>query len=165
MSKVRKIANVPNGGTGAGTAAGARTKLSAAKLGANSDITSLAGLTTPLSVPQGGTGQITALAALKALQTSNSPAVAATMNLGATTANLFAFTANTDITINFTGSPSAGQEALLIITCDGTPRTITWGTGCVVTAATFVLTASKKHSVVFRHDGTTYVECSRATMA
>lgn len=35
--------------------------------GANSDITSLTGLTTPLSIAQGGTGQITAAAALTAL--------------------------------------------------------------------------------------------------
>ena len=51
------------GGTATGTAlftaanAGAgRTTLSAAALGANSDITSLSGLTTPLSAAQGGTG-------------------------------------------------------------------------------------------------------------
>ncbi len=47
---------VANGGTGAATAAGARTNLGAAASGANSDITSLAGLTTALSVLQGGTG-------------------------------------------------------------------------------------------------------------
>jgi hypothetical protein len=47
---------VANGGTNATTAADARTSLSAAKSGANSDITSLSGLTTPLSEGQGGTG-------------------------------------------------------------------------------------------------------------
>ena len=47
---------VASGGTGAETAANARTNLSAAKSGANSDITSLTGLTTPLSAAQGGTG-------------------------------------------------------------------------------------------------------------
>jgi hypothetical protein len=47
------------GGTGANSAATARTNLSAAALGANSDITSLSGLTTPLSVAQGGTGAAT----------------------------------------------------------------------------------------------------------
>lgn len=47
---------IANGGTGATTATAARTALSAAKSGANSDITSLTGLTTPLSVIQGGTG-------------------------------------------------------------------------------------------------------------
>ena len=72
---------VSQGGTGATTASGARTNLGAtsignalftavdeatarnaiiaAKSGANSDITSLSGLTTPLSVAQGGTGAAT----------------------------------------------------------------------------------------------------------
>lgn len=44
------------GGTGATSASGARLNLSAAGSGANSDITSLTGLTTALSVGQGGTG-------------------------------------------------------------------------------------------------------------
>ena len=47
---------VAYGGTGSTTAAGARTNLGAAASGANSDITSLSGLTSALSVPQGGTG-------------------------------------------------------------------------------------------------------------
>lgn len=45
-----------NGGTNATSAAGARTNLGAAASGANSDITSLSGLTTVLSTAQGGTG-------------------------------------------------------------------------------------------------------------
>lgn len=165
MAKIKEIVKIPQGGTGAGTAAAARANLSAAVLGANSDITSLSGLSTPLSIPQGGTGQITALAAYKALQTVNAAAVSGTMNLSAATANVFTFTADQPITVNLTGSPTSGQELVLIITCDGSARTITWGTGCVVTAATFVLTASKKHTVVFRYDGATFVECSRSTMA
>lgn len=44
---------------GATTAAGVRSAVSAAQSGANSDITSLTGLTTPLSVAQGGTGAAT----------------------------------------------------------------------------------------------------------
>ena len=48
--------NIASGGTGATTATAARANLSAAKSGANSDITSITGLTTPLSVTQGGTG-------------------------------------------------------------------------------------------------------------
>jgi len=47
---------VTEGGTGSGNATGARTNLGVAASGANSDITSLAGLTTPLTVPQGGMG-------------------------------------------------------------------------------------------------------------
>jgi hypothetical protein len=50
---------VADGGTGASTAANARTNLSAAASGANSDITSITGLTTALSVAQGGTGSAT----------------------------------------------------------------------------------------------------------
>ena len=47
---------IASGGTAGTTAATARAALSAAVLGANGDITSLTGLTTPLSVAQGGTG-------------------------------------------------------------------------------------------------------------
>jgi hypothetical protein len=50
---------VAKGGTGSTTASGARTNLVAAKSGANSDITSLTGLTTALSEAQGGTGTTT----------------------------------------------------------------------------------------------------------
>ena len=48
--------DVAYGGTGAATAAAARSNLVAAKSGANSDITSLSALSTALSVGQGGTG-------------------------------------------------------------------------------------------------------------
>lgn len=48
-------------------AATARTTLGAAAAGANSDITSLAGLTTPLSVAQGGTGVTTVAAEAQAV--------------------------------------------------------------------------------------------------
>jgi hypothetical protein len=50
---------VTEGGTGASTAANARTNLSAASSGANSDITSITGLTTALAPSQGGTGLAT----------------------------------------------------------------------------------------------------------
>lgn len=50
---------VGNGGTGAVDATNARANLGAAASGANSDITSLASLSTPLSVAQGGTGSAT----------------------------------------------------------------------------------------------------------
>jgi hypothetical protein len=48
--------DVVRGGTGATSGPVARSNLGAAASGANSDITSLSGLTTPLSVAQGGTG-------------------------------------------------------------------------------------------------------------
>ena len=63
---------VSTGGTGASTAANARTNLSAAKSGANSDISALSGLTTALSIAQGGTGATTASAALANLVGLNS---------------------------------------------------------------------------------------------
>lgn len=53
------VLKVAKGGTGAATAGAARTALSAAASGANSDITSLSGLTTVLSQAQGGTGTTT----------------------------------------------------------------------------------------------------------
>ncbi len=55
-ANVTGVVAVANGGTGATTAAGARTNLGAAASGANGDITSLTGLTSALSAGQGGTG-------------------------------------------------------------------------------------------------------------
>jgi hypothetical protein len=55
-SNVTGTVAITNGGTGSTTAGSARAALGAAASGANSDITSLTGLTTALSVPQGGTG-------------------------------------------------------------------------------------------------------------
>jgi len=58
--------NVASGGTGSGTAGGARTNLGAAASGANSDITSMSGLTGAISSPtyiQYGSGSGTTLAA------------------------------------------------------------------------------------------------------
>ena len=63
---------VADGGTGSSTAAGARSNLSAAASGANSDITSLSGLTTALSVSQGGTG-VTSSTGSGSVVLSNSP--------------------------------------------------------------------------------------------
>ncbi len=54
--------DVANGGTGAGTAVDARANLDAAAMGANSDITAMTGLTTPLAASYGGTGVATASA-------------------------------------------------------------------------------------------------------
>jgi len=63
---------VADGGTGASTAANARTNLGVAASGANSDITSLTGLTTPLTVLQGGTGVTTSTGTTNVVL-SNSP--------------------------------------------------------------------------------------------
>ena len=58
---------VADGGTGASTAANARTNLGAAASGANSDITSFTGLTTPISIAQGGTAATSAASARTSL--------------------------------------------------------------------------------------------------
>ena len=50
---------------GCNTANDARVALGTAKSGANSDITSISGLTTALTIAQGGTGAQTAAAALE----------------------------------------------------------------------------------------------------
>lgn len=112
------ILPVTQGGTGATTASGARTNLgatgtgsalftaasagsarstiSAAASGANSDITSLTGLTTPLGVAYGGTGASTAGGALT--------------NLGAAAsgANTDITALDQDVTITATGTIAAG---------------------------------------------------------
>lgn len=56
------------GGTGSSNAAAARTALGAATAGANSDLTQISGLTTALTVGQGGTGASTAGGGLFNLQ-------------------------------------------------------------------------------------------------
>ena len=61
---------VANGGTGGTTAALGRSGLGAAASGANSDITSLTGLTTALTVAQGGTGVATITGLIKGSGTS-----------------------------------------------------------------------------------------------
>ena len=61
------VLGISFGGTGATTPAGARQAFGAAASGSNTDITSLANLTTPLSIAQGGTGTTTASAGRLAL--------------------------------------------------------------------------------------------------
>ncbi|KRI61186.1 phage tail protein [Acinetobacter pittii] len=56
FSQVVGTATISQGGTGATTAADARSNLGAAEKGTNTDIIEMKGLTTPLSVAQGGTG-------------------------------------------------------------------------------------------------------------
>lgn len=71
---------IASGGTGGTTQASARTGLGAAASGANSDITSLSGLTSALSVVQGGTGTTTSTGSGSNVL-SNSPTLVAP-NLG-----------------------------------------------------------------------------------
>jgi hypothetical protein len=75
-----------------GSASTARTNISAAAKGANSDITSLSGLTTALSIGQGGTGSTTKTAAFDSL----SPAAAKGNILVHNGTNNVALTVGTD---------------------------------------------------------------------
>jgi hypothetical protein len=120
------------GGTGSTTAANARTALSAAKSGANSDITSITGLTTPLTVAQGGTGASTSATAAFALKGANADITSLT---GLTTAlsvaqggtGSTALTANSVVLGNGTSALSANLIAPStsgnVLTSDGTTWT------------------------------------------
>ena len=93
---------IASGGTGGETATDARTNLSAAKSGANSDITSLTGLTTPITVAQGGTGvQVTRTISNVAL-TSNVVTITTSAAHGYLTNDSVTVTATTQTTVNGT---------------------------------------------------------------
>jgi hypothetical protein len=99
---------VTAGGTGSTTASAARTALSAAATGANSDITSLTactsitGLTTPLSVAQGGTGvQVTRTISSVSL-TSNVVTITTSAAHGYLANDSVTVTATTQTTVNGT---------------------------------------------------------------
>jgi hypothetical protein len=101
------------GGTGIGTAvftatttAAARSAIAAAGSGANSDITSITGLTTPLTVAQGGTNAITAAAARTSLSAAAS----------GSNADITALTNATGILV---GAPTAGAQGLGTINATG----------------------------------------------
>ena len=92
---------VTAGGTGSANATDARTALSAAKLGANSDITSITGLTTALSTLQGGTGAIQK-AISNVARTSNVVTITTSTAHGFTVGDYVTVAAVTSTTINGT---------------------------------------------------------------
>jgi hypothetical protein len=89
------------GGTGAITATTARTNLSAAKSGANSDITSITGLTTALSTTQGGTGAVQR-AISNVARTSNVVTITTSTNHGFLAGEYVTVTATTNTSVNGT---------------------------------------------------------------
>lgn len=110
--------DIADGGTGATSAATARTSLGAAASGANSDITSLTALSTPLSVAQGGTGSATAAGArtnLGSTVVGDAVFIAASAAAARSAMTAAASGTNTDITaLNSTsgvtlGSPTTGS--------------------------------------------------------
>ena len=102
---------VANGCTGASSASQARSNLGAAASGANSDITSIAGLTTPLSQGQGGTGNTTGTAQ----HSLNLPADFATQSAASPAAGTFsAVVAGTPISIASGGTGATTAAGALV---------------------------------------------------
>jgi hypothetical protein len=147
---------IASGGTAGTTAAAARAALSAAVLGANGDITSLTGLTTPLSVAQGGTGasSTTAYAAIVGnsggtgfasvapgtsgnVLTSNGTSWAST----ATAASVSSFSAGTT---GFT--PSTATTG--VVTLAGTLAVANGGTGVTTSTGTTNVVLSNSPTLV-----------------
>lgn len=91
---------------------------------------------------------------------SASPTPGATINLDASTANLFKWTAGENETVNVTAGQKAGRVITLMILNDAVIRTITLGTG-IVSVGVIVGTALKTGVVVLQSDGTSFYELSR----
>jgi len=112
---------VTAGGTGSTTASGARTNLSAAASGANSDITSITGLTTPLTVAQGGTGVATITGIVKGSGTSAlSAATAGTDYAAIGTASTWTASQRGTVTTDNDGSFSMAVTNNFLCTPTGT---------------------------------------------
>lgn len=91
---------------------------------------------------------------------SASPTPGTTINLDASTANLFKWTAGETETVNITAGQKAGRVITLMITNDAVIRTITLGTG-IVSLGAIVGTALKTAVVVLQSDGINFYELSR----
>jgi hypothetical protein len=147
-NNVTGIVSITNGGTGATSASAARTALGAAASGANSDITSLTGLTTPLSLAQGGTASTTANGAFNTLapsQTGNSGKYLTTDGSNTSWAvNPLGTVTSVAVSGGSTGLTTSGGP----ITTSGTITLA--GTLAVANGGTGVTTSSGANSVVLR---------------
>jgi len=148
---------VSKGGTGAGTAANARTALSAAASGANSDITSLVGLTTALTVAQGGSGAGTLTGILKGNGTSAFTAVTAPSGtiVGTTdTQTLSAKTLTNPTVTNYVETPYSANSstAITLDLTNGTVQIITLTGNATITMPT--ATSGKSFIMFLKQDGT-----------
>jgi len=127
---------VAAGGTGSANASTARTALSAAVSGANSDITSLSGLTTPLSIAQGGTGYTTNATISTVGRLSNVVTITTTSAHGFVTGDTVTVTAGTNTSINgaytITGTPTSTSFTYAL---SGTNISTVSDTGTAVTSS------------------------------
>ena len=125
------------------TGASVRTTIGAAAAGANSDITSLSGLTTPLSVLQGGTGVTTSTGTgsnvlsstpsivnptvTNYVETLYAPAAGSSFTVALSDGTVQRFTTNANTTITLPAS-AAGKSFVIMVQYGGT-HTLTWAGG------------------------------------
>jgi hypothetical protein len=147
-ANVTGIVGISNGGTGSTTASGARTALSAAASGANGDITSLTGLTTPLSISQGGTGATTANSAFNALAPSQTSQSGKYLTTDGTNTSWAANPLGTVTSVAVSGGTTGLTTSGGPITTSGTITLA--GTLAVANGGTGVTTSSGANSVVLR---------------
>jgi hypothetical protein len=121
---------IANGGTNATSAGAALTALGAAASGANSDITSLTGLTTDLTVAQGGTGAGT-FAANGILYGNGTGAIGATA-VGTATHVLTSNGAGVAPTFQAAGGGATDIDGLSDALTNSSGATIGLGTGALV---------------------------------
>jgi hypothetical protein len=127
------------------TGASVRTTIGAAAAGANSDITSLSGLTTPLSVLQGGTGVTTSTGSSSNVL-SNAPTLASPV---ITTASLTNPTVTNYVETLY--APAAGSSFTIALS-NGTVQRFTTNANTTVTLPASV--AGKSFVVMIQYGGT-----------
>lgn len=125
---------IAGGGTGAETASAARTNLGAASSGANSDITSLSGLTTALSTSQGGTALTSFTSGGAMYATSTSALTTGTLPVASGGTGATSLTANNVLLGNGTSAPQtvAPGTSGNVLTSNGT----TWTSAAAATGIT-----------------------------
>ena len=113
---------VSGGGTGSSSAATARSNLGAAASGANSDITSLTGLTAPLSLGQGGTGATTAAGIAGAISANFYVATIAALRA------LTSATTATTASVSGYAAPADGGGGIFVVNANDTASADNGGT-------------------------------------
>jgi len=152
---------IAGGGTNAENATDARTNLSAAKSGANSDITSLTGLTTALSTSQGGTALTSFTSGGAMYATSTSALTTGTLPVASGGTGATSLTANNVLLGNGTSAPLtvAPSTSGNVLTSNGT----TWVSGAVdklSTASGSAPSYSARSWVNFNGQGTIAIRAS-----